>query len=173
MARPLVLALALSLALAIPAAAADDVAGWRTLRWGMTEAETRQALEAAGLAVEPEAGRSRGAYVPFGARVDVGGQPYRASFQFADDTRGLVEVALRTRTYPTPAGTAHQALLDRLRTEHGAPHTAAARPRPTATWTFPTTSITLYGPVASGDMSSIYDVALIYRAATGPGRSSP
>lgn len=166
MPRPLALVLALALVahLAAPVAAVEDVPGWRTLRWGMSEADARQALEAAGLIVEPETGRSRGASIPFGARVDIGGQPYRASFQFADDGRGLIEVALRTRTEPTPAGTAHQAMLSRLRDELGPPHATAAKPRPTATWTFPTTSIALYGPAASGDMSSIYDIALIYRA---------
>jgi hypothetical protein len=166
----LMLAVTLAVLLGAPAAAVDDVAGWQTLRWGMTETEARQALEAAGHTLEPDSGRYRATYAPFATRLAIGGRDYQVTFQFADDTRRLIQVALRARTAPHPAGGPYRDMLDRLREQYGPPHSTARRPRPTAVWTFPSTTITLHGPVSSADMTTLYEVALIYRPSQDPGR---
>lgn len=129
------------------AAAPPDLDGWRAARWGMSEADLREAF---GQALKPLPGRWEygDAYAEHALfDVALGGQTFTAYFQMNGESGRLQQVLLQgERTQATPL--TYRKLLTALERRYGAPVSACAVPKagggPLAvemTWRFPTTAV--------------------------------
>jgi hypothetical protein len=142
------LAVASVLAIAPPAHALDDVSGWQTTNWGMTESEVKGSLESLGLQLTPlptPYGRSLGA-APFKTTVEMPGGHYDAIFLFSGDTHRLGRVLLRTVDFSRPhALKLHDILLRALTEQYGRPGETESRGSTAllTRWTFRTTTVAL------------------------------
>ncbi|MEX2454264.1 MAG: hypothetical protein WD470_06145 [Rhodospirillaceae bacterium] len=126
-----------------------DLPGWGDTRWGMSRDDLARSL---GDALRPLGGRLSydGAYATHGVDgVAVGGVPFRAVFQMAEETDGLVQVLLQPEGKQPPESflrPVHDALRDAL----GEPARACVTPGTGGgplsieiLWRFPTTTVHL------------------------------
>jgi hypothetical protein len=129
------------------AAALDDLPGWQSLRWGMTEAEIRDRL---GDRVTPLPGRwlYGGAYAELAVEdVELGGLTFTGYLQMNATTNRLQQVLLeRRRVGALPA--AFEQLIGSLEAAYGPPAADCAQAKIGGepldyqmTWRFPTTTL--------------------------------
>jgi hypothetical protein len=141
--------LLLSLAFTSPVLALDDVPGWQSLRWGMTEIEARRSLESTGYRVVPPTkgkGEDRwsgpnqeGGYIPFKTNLNIAGDGYEVILLFHDSTRRLGGVTLEGRSPGQFLEEQHARMLKLLTEKYGVPQSTGVTMR----WTFKTTTIKL------------------------------
>jgi len=125
------------------AAPHDDVAGWQSLRWRMTETEVRRSVEALGLTVISASGVNE---TVLRTATRIGGVDCEVVFNFSDDARGLDRVRVRVvDTSREKALAAHAALLRSLTDSYGPPTERLAHGTVSsiARWGFKTTTIDL------------------------------
>jgi hypothetical protein len=149
--RPFLLLIAVVAALAPVAADARpaDLAGWRSARWGMREADLDRAFGEA-LARLPGRREHGDAYATrYLAAVTLGGTEFRAFFQMNAGDGRLQQVLLEPLRQPGQT-TAFAATLDTLRADYGQPdgncRIAGVGGAPRSVeywWRFPTTTVRL------------------------------
>jgi len=148
--RSLMRAAALLLGLLVlggAAVAREDVAGWDSLRWGMTEAEIESALGERALRL-PGRWLYGHAYADLGVEdVAVGGLTFTAYLQMNAESHRLQQVLLeRRRTQAVPG--AFDALVDSLEERYGPPDEVCTQAKSGGepldyqlTWRFATTTL--------------------------------
>ena len=146
--RPAVTLLtALLSVVAVPAAALDDLPGWRDTRWGMSKPELQRVLgdDATRL---PGRWLYGGAYADLAVQdVEIGGLAFTAYLQMNAQTNRLQQVLLeRRRVGAVPA--AFEQLVDSLMETLGPPATDCAQAKSGGqpldyqlTWRFPSTTV--------------------------------
>ncbi len=140
---------AVALGLPGPAYPLDDVPGWRTTRWGMTEAEVRRSVESLGLRVTALPGPRGGSLepeTPFQTTIQIDGSNYDVIFQFLEETHRLGHIVIRTLEFSRERALASYGDLLRTFTEdYGAPTGTESRGTvaSTAKWVFKTTTVVL------------------------------
>lgn len=153
--RLLALSVLAVFAVAAAPATAEDLAGWRETRWGMSRAELKRlfpdaappapvdlrGVELPGPAPTPTPGH--GSLVL--ARVDIAGSAYLATGSF-DDARGLYAVSLvpaKDRLGYSEARALASSLEAALSEKYGPPHVRQDSTLPKRIWRFPSTRIQL------------------------------
>jgi len=161
------LLIAVVLSVSSPAYSLDDLLGWQTTRWGMTEEEVRGQLESYGFlltSLPAFYGRWLEADAPFSTTVEMAGSYYDAIFMFSKDTRRLGRVMIRTVDFSREhALTLHESLLRALTGNYGQPTETQAGVASVTRWTFKTTTVvlSLYTEIAV-PRNPITQVVVIY-----------
>jgi hypothetical protein len=143
------LLVAAALALPGPAYPLDDVPGWQTTRWGMTESQVKRSVESLGLEVTPlpgPHGKSLEAGTPFKTTVEIDGSDYDVIFQFSGETHRLGRISIRTLDFSREhALTFYNSLRRTLTEDYGSPGETQSRGTVASTteWAFKTTTVVL------------------------------
>ncbi len=146
---PVALVFSAVLALPLPAYPLDDVEGWQTTRWGMTEEEVKGSVESLGLRLTPlpaSQGRSLDAGAPFKTTIEINGSHYDVIFLFPDETRRLGRILIRTLDFSREHALAfHSSLLRTLTGTYGPPGETGSRGTTASLtkWIFKTTTVVL------------------------------
>ncbi|HXJ83019.1 MAG TPA: hypothetical protein VMS64_30565 [Candidatus Methylomirabilis sp.] len=141
------LLIAIVLSVSSPAYSLDDLLGWQTTRWGMTEEEVRGLLKSHGSPLTPLPviyGRWLEADAPFSTTVEMAGSYYDAIFMFSKDTRRLGRVMIRTVDFSHEhALSLHDNLLRALTENYGRPTETQGGTASLTKWIFKTTTVVL------------------------------
>jgi hypothetical protein len=151
MAWAMAASLLVAAALALPGSAypLEDVRGWQTTRWGMTESEVKRSVESLGLRVTSLPGPHGGALeaeTPFKTSIEIDGSDYDVIFQFSGETHRLGRILIRTLDFSREhALTFYGSLRRALAEEYGPPAETQSRGTVASTteWAFKTTTVVL------------------------------
>jgi hypothetical protein len=164
--RVLVAVLVLVVMAAPRVGALDDVAGWQSTRWGMSEDATRAALEREGHRLVPVTdGRYLGTTVPFKTQLTVGPCGYEVFFHFLESLRTLGQVNIIVNGPVSVVRRCYDSLSSLLTDKYGPGRATTSQTTERLLWSFPSTTIEL-----SRSESRMFDstTAIVYKPTAEP-----